>query len=93
MNNQKRFPSDESKEQHHSIGIKGFKRYTIKQVYDMLEAWAYCDEKDKSTEFMLQYMSDSSGVEYDDVVDYITSGRGGKDRDKYYAGLQQHLNN
>lgn len=35
------------------------------------EAWAYCDEQDKSAEFMLQYMSDVSGVEYARVVDFV----------------------
>lgn len=34
-------------------------------------AWNYCDAEDKSTEFMLQYMSDTAEVEYDEVVDFI----------------------
>lgn len=37
----------------------------------LMEAWAYCDEEDKSTEFMLQYMSDMSGVEYENVVQFV----------------------
>lgn len=38
----------------------------------LFEAWLYCDEEDKSTEFMLQYMSDQSGLAYDEVVDFVT---------------------
>lgn len=50
----------------------------------ILEAWEYCDEEDKSTEFMLQYMSDVSGVDYEKVVEYITSKKSTTDRDNYY---------
>lgn len=49
----------------------------------LLEAWAYCDEHDKSTEFMLQYMSDTSKVPYQRVVDYIYSKQSTKDREEY----------
>ena len=34
-------------------------------------AWAYCDEEDKSTEFMFQYMADFAGVEYDMAVEFV----------------------
>lgn len=37
----------------------------------LLEAWSFCDEEDKSTEFMLTYMSDTAGVEYDTAVDFV----------------------
>jgi hypothetical protein len=37
----------------------------------LFEAWAYCDEADKSTEFTLQYMSDYAGVEYDVAVQFV----------------------
>ena len=50
----------------------------------LFEAWAYCDEEDKSTEFMLQYMADVSGIEYDDVVDFIVLGSTTKERTKWY---------
>jgi hypothetical protein len=49
----------------------------------ILDAWDYCDEHDKSTEFMLQYMSDISGVDYDEVVDYIASEQSNIDREKH----------
>ena len=57
------------------------------QKQAILESWAYCDEYDKSTEFMLAYMSDVSGVDYDTVVDYVCSDESSRDRDKYYKNL------
>lgn len=57
---------------------------TIKQKELILSAWDYCDEHDKSTEFMLQYMSDISGVDYDEVVEYVCSLESNKDRENYY---------
>ena len=39
----------------------------------LFEAWAYCDEEDKSTDFMFQYMADTANVDYDDVVDFVIS--------------------
>jgi len=42
---------------------------TQKQM--ILQAWAWCDAEDKSTEFMLAYLSDISGVDYEEVTDYI----------------------
>jgi len=35
------------------------------------EAQQYCDDLDKSTEFMLQYMQDFAQVDFDDVLDYL----------------------
>ena len=35
--------------------------------------WQECDSKDKSTEYMLNYMADTSGIPYDDVVDFISN--------------------
>lgn len=56
---------------------------------DMLfTAWAYCDEHDKSTEFMFQYMSDFAGVDYDDVVDFVIN-TSEEDRDKWYSKQKQ----
>ena len=34
-------------------------------------AWAYCDDKDKSTEFMLQFMQDHARVDLDCVVSFM----------------------
>ena len=35
------------------------------------EAWKYCDENDKSTEFMLQYMQDVAHVNLDTVLVFL----------------------
>lgn len=35
------------------------------------EAKEYCDENDKSTEFMLQYMQDFANVDLDCVMNYL----------------------
>jgi hypothetical protein len=59
------------------------------QKQSILEAWAYCDEYDKSTEFMLAYMSDVSGVDFDAVVDYVCSDESSTDRDKYYEDIHK----
>ena len=37
----------------------------------LMEAWSFCDEEDKSTEFMFQYMSDTAGVSFDTAVDFV----------------------
>lgn len=37
----------------------------------LFEAWQYCDDSDKSTEFMLQYMQDVAGVDLDCVINFI----------------------
>jgi hypothetical protein len=40
--------------------------------YDILmEAWAYCDKLDKSTEFMLQYMADKAKINTESVSDFL----------------------
>ena len=41
----------------------------------LLEAWAYCDEEDKSTEFMLEYMQDFASVDLDCVLNFIQKTR------------------
>jgi hypothetical protein len=37
----------------------------------LLTAWQYCDEEDKSTEYMLQYMQDVAGVDMDCVISFM----------------------
>ncbi|OHB99884.1 MAG: hypothetical protein A2Z57_11210 [Planctomycetes bacterium RIFCSPHIGHO2_12_39_6] len=37
----------------------------------LMEAWAWCDDEDKSTEFMLQYMQDVGGVDLDCVIVFL----------------------
>lgn len=37
----------------------------------LFEAWSWCDEEDKSTEFMFVYMADHAKVSYDRAVDFV----------------------
>ena len=39
----------------------------------MREAQNYCDEKDKSTEFMIQYMMDTADATHDEVMEFLVS--------------------
>lgn len=42
------------------------------QTKDLLtEAYNYCNENEKSTEYMLQYMQDFANVDLDIVLDFI----------------------
>ena len=61
---------------------------TTKQKQTLLDGWHWCDKEDKSTEFMLQYLSDISGLDYDEVVDYICSEEADKDRENYLKNLE-----
>jgi hypothetical protein len=53
--------------------IKKYKGLSESQIESLVDAWNYCDEEDKSTEFMLQYMSDVAGIDYDIVVEFVTN--------------------
>jgi hypothetical protein len=48
-------------------------KQTTKQL--LFEAWQYCDNEDKSTEFMLQYMQDVANVDLDCVINFIQRNR------------------
>lgn len=49
----------------------------------LFEAWAYCDHEDKSTEFMLTYMSDIvPSLDESDVVEWIS--KNSKKRNNWY---------
>lgn len=37
----------------------------------LYEAWAYCDWKDKSTEFMIEYMKSQAKVSFDTVMSFL----------------------
>jgi hypothetical protein len=43
------------------------------------EAQRYCDEHDKSTEFMIQYMQDFAHVDFDCVMNFLTKEETQKD--------------
>lgn len=42
-----------------------------KTMYALMEAKKYCDDNDKSTEFMLQYMQDYANVDLDTVIGFL----------------------
>lgn len=48
----------------------------------LLTAWQYCDDNDKSTEFMLEYMQDVGGVDLDCVMSFIAKTTD-EDREKF----------
>ena len=56
---------------------------TEEQKELLLDAWLWCDIEDKSTEFMLQYMSDVAEVEFDEVVDFVRETTD-KERDEHF---------
>jgi hypothetical protein len=41
----------------------------------LLAAWQYCDDNDKSTEFILQYMQDMANVDLDCVINFIKKNK------------------
>ncbi len=43
--------------------------------YKLETAKQYCDDNDKSTEFMIQYMQDVAGVDHDYVINYLYKHR------------------
>ena len=54
----------------------------------LLAAWQYCDENDKSTEFMLQYMQDAANVDLDCVVNFLQNTTD-EERQKYILETKQ----
>lgn len=44
---------------------------TIEKVKLLKEAYDYCEDNDKSTEYMLEYMQNFADVELDDVIEYL----------------------
>lgn len=55
-----------------------------KTEHILLLSWAWCDHEDKSTEFMLQYMTDMAEIDYDEVVDFITADDAEEKKSKFY---------
>lgn len=37
----------------------------------LLDAWQFCDDEDKSNEYMIQHMQDYAGVSFDTVMKFI----------------------
>ncbi len=50
----------------------------------LAEAQKYCDDNDKSTEFMLQYMQDFANVSHDCVISYLIKFGGFKEKNEIY---------
>ena len=44
---------------------------TEEQKDKMFWAWAYCDDLDKSTEFMFSLMADMVEVNYEEAVEFV----------------------
>lgn len=57
----------------------------------LLTAWQYCDDNDKSTEFMLQYMQDFANVDLDCVINFIQATTN-KGRREYFNPKKTALN-
>ena len=58
--------------------VEGLEKYykiklkIIPKMKDLLlEAWQYCDDNDKSTAFMIEYMQDVTKTKLDYVLDFI----------------------
>lgn len=58
---------------------------TKEQKELILAAWDYCDNLDKSTEFMFSYMADVAKVPLEKVIDYVYSDASDSDREQWYA--------
>jgi hypothetical protein len=54
----------------------------------LFQAWAWCDEEDKSTEFMFQFMADSAGVSYDTAVTFVCDTTEEERNDWYERQIQ-----
>ncbi len=46
-------------------------KLTKEQIYLLFTAWDYCDQEDKSTEFMFAYMADFAGVDENTAMDFV----------------------
>ncbi len=44
---------------------------TPEQEILLIDAKQYCDDEDKSTEFMLEYMQDVAQVDLDTVIEFL----------------------
>lgn len=55
---------------------------------NLLEAWQYCDDNDKSTEFMLEYMQDMANVDLDCVINFIRKMNDNKNKKQWKKKLK-----
>lgn len=73
----------------------GKHRLTNEQIGELLNIWLDCDEDDKSTEFMLQFMQDRTGLSLDAVLWFIETSPDGHVSKAVYWGdrLGEHVPN
>lgn len=57
------------------------------------EAYKYCNENDKSTEYMFQYMQDFAGVDLQCVLNFLQDNKDShvEERDEYYSRNDHRL--
>lgn len=69
--------------------------FSEEEVGILLNTWLDCDEDDKSTEFMLQYMQDITGLSLDAVLAFIEESPDGHVSKAVYWGdkLGHHVPN
>ena len=53
----------------------------------LLAAWQYCDDEDKSTEFMIQFMMDNAKVDMDCVINFLKKTTD-KERDEWLKNIK-----
>ena len=53
----------------------------------LLAAWQYCDDEDKSTEFIIQFMMDNAKVDMDCVVNFLKKTTD-KERDEWLKNIK-----
>lgn len=66
-----------------------------KQKNALFTVWDYCDDEDKSTEYMIAIMMDVSGLDYDEVVDFMIEAEDERDdwyKAKYEKGVIPYIN-
>lgn len=66
------------------------KRIREEDIDVIMEAWQYCDDNDKSDGlFMLEYISDTTGIEFNSIVTYLSSSKSHADRKKWILKKNQ----
>ena len=64
---------------------------TLQKALLLLQAWEYADQRDKSTEWMLQYMQDTAGVDLDAVLYFLKESPSGVTHEKVQEFWEERL--